>query len=500
MLRKIVFEDEITLWWERVSALPKGGAFEIAVNGKLHGKTTKTHYELKNLQSSKEYDICVSVVDELGKTVGLSERLTVKTPKKKKRLDVTKAPYFAVGNGVTLNTAAIQRALNDCTADKCVYFPKGVYMTGALNVRSDTEIYLEKDAVLQGTGNVEDYLPKRKSRFEGLERECYSSLLNLGELDGNGGYNCKNVVLRGGGTVSGGGEILCWATIETEKERLKEFLKDNAAYIKTCENENTLPGRARGRLINMSNCQNVVMSGITMQYGPAWNIHMVYSKDITTCGCKIISQGVWNGDGWDPDSSENCAVFNTEFQTHDDAIAIKSGKNPEGNIINRPTKNVYIFDCHGRNGIAIGSEMSGGVDGVYIWDCDFSVSYAGIQLKTMRKRGGYIRNIHVYDSAFASVSVLTELTYNNDGESGPTLPKIENISVENVSLTGLRMNNDGTTEKLACIELCGLKEDEYHLENITLKNVRVRPREDGTEHTFKIKNVKNLTIENVNLE
>ena len=125
---------------------------------------------------------------------------------------------------------------------------------------------------------------------------------------------------------------------------MKKFLDNNADYVKTCENENTLPGRVRGRLINMSNCQNVVTSGITMQFGPAWNIHMIYSKDITTCGCKIVSKGVWNGDGWDPDSSENCVVFNTEFRTHDDAIAIKSGKNPEGNVINRPTKNVYIFN------------------------------------------------------------------------------------------------------------------------------------------------------------
>lgn len=499
-IRKIVFDNEITLWWERVAALPKDGAFEISVDGKAHGKTTKTHYELKNLQPETDYKLRVWIVDCDGEFVGELGEVVIKTTKEKRRLDVTKAPYNAVGNGVELNTAAIQRALDDCKANECVYFPKGIYMTGALNVHSNTEIYLDKDAVLQGTGNVEDYLPKRKSRFEGLERECYSSLLNLGELDRNGGYNCKNVVLRGGGTVSGGGELLCWATIETEKERLKKFLADNANYVKTCENENTLPGRARGRLINMSNCQNVVMSGITMQYGPAWNIHMVYSKDITTCGCKIISQGVWNGDGWDPDSSENCAVFNTEFQTHDDAIAIKSGKNPEGNIINRPTKNVYIFDCHGRNGIAIGSEMSGGIDGVYIWDCDFSVSYSGLHIKTTRKRGGYVRNIQVYDSAFVAYSVFTELSFNNDGESATTLPKIENLIVENLELTGLRTFAEGGAEYLDCIELYGLKEDDYHLENITLKNIRVRARENGEEHTFKIKNVKNVTIENVNFE
>lgn len=493
-IRQIAFDNEITIWWER-HELPKGGSYAVSLNGEEQGKTTKTHYEWKDLQPETEYNLSVVIVDQTGKAIEKVGDIVVKTLKTKKRLDVTKAPYNAVGNGETLNTCAIQRALNDCKADECVYFPKGIYMTGALNVHSDTEIYLDCDAVLQGTGNVDDYLPRRKSRFEGVERECYSSLLNLGELDKDGDYNCKNVVIRGGGTVSGGGERLCWATIELEKERLKKYLDSNADYVATCENENTVPGRVRGRLINMSNCQNVVMSGITMQYGPAWNVHMIYSKDITTCGCKIISKGVWNGDGWDPDSSENCVLFNTEMQTHDDAIAIKSGKNPEGNVINRPTKNVYIFDCFGRNGIAVGSEMSGGVDGVYIWDCNFTVSYNGIKLKTTPQRGGYIRNVHVYDSVFAAIYVLTNVPYNNDGESAPTLPEIENITLENVESLGVSIRQ-GVPHIMPPITVSGLSE-EHPIRGVTIKNVRLHKLENGENPEMEIKNVENLVIENV---
>lgn len=498
-IRQIVFDNEITLWWERVT-LPKDGVFEIIVNGKVYGKTTKTHYELVDLLPETEYEIQISIVHCGGALIERLGAASARTTQTKKRLDITKAPYFAIGDGKTLNTAVLQRAFDDCKSNECVYFPQGVYLTGALDVHSDTEIYLEKGAVLQGTANVEDYEPKRWSRFEGIEMECYSSLLNLGRLNRNGGYNCKNVFIRGGGTISGGGKALALSTLDAERERLKDFLKNNAEYVKTCENENTIPGRARGRLINMSNCQNVIMSGITMQYGPAWNVHMIYSKDITTYGCKIISQGVWNGDGWDPDSSENCVVFNTEFYTHDDAIAIKSGKNPEGNVINRPTRNVYIFDCKGRNGIAIGSEMSGGIDGVYIWDCDFSVSYSGLHIKTTRKRGGYVRNIQVYDSAFVAYSVFTELSFNNDGESATTLPKIENLIVENLELTGLRTFAEGGAEYLDCIELYGLKEEDYRLENVQMKNVRILRREGSEEQVFKMKHVKNLTLENINLE
>lgn len=493
-IREIVFDNEITLWWERC-ALPKGGVYAVSLNGEVQKTTAKTHCRFENLLPETEYSFSVVIVDEAGNTMEKVGAGSLKTLARKKRLDVTKAPYCAVGNGETLNTVVLQRALDDCKADECVYFPKGIYMTGALNVHSDTEIYLEENAVLQGTGNVDDYLPKRKSRFEGLERECYSSLLNLGTLDRNGGYNCRNVVIRGGGTVSGGGERLCWTTIETERERLKKFLDNNADYVKTCENENTLPGRVRGRLINMSNCQNVVTSGITMQFGPAWNIHMIYSKDITTCGCKIVSKGVWNGDGWDPDSSENCVVFNTEFRTHDDAIAIKSGKNPEGNVINRPTKNVYIFDCYGQNGIAIGSEMSGGVDGVYIWDCDFAFSYNGIKIKTTPKRGGYVRNVHVYDSVFAAIHVLTDVPYNNDGEGAPTLPKIENICMKNVESFGICIERD-ERHIVPPITISGLSE-QHPICNVEIKNVTLHKLENGEKPKMEIKNVEKLLIENV---
>jgi len=121
-------------------------------------------------------------------------------------------------------------------------------MSGALDVHSDTEIYLDKEAVLQGTTDITAYLPKRTSRFEGIEMECYAALINVGALNHEAGYTVKNIVIRGGGTISGGGFELCWNIIRAERERLKEFLSTNEQYIKTCENENTIPGRARGRL------------------------------------------------------------------------------------------------------------------------------------------------------------------------------------------------------------------------------------------------------------
>ena len=119
---------------------------------------------------------------------------------------------------------------------------------------------------------------------------------------------------------------------------------------------------------------------------------MIYSDNIVTNDCTFISEGVHNGDGWDPDSSTNCTIFACTFFTGDDSVAIKSGKNPEGNIINKPCKHIRVFDCVTKygHGICMGSEMSGGIEDVKIWDCDLENSVYGIEIKGTKKRGGYV--------------------------------------------------------------------------------------------------------------
>jgi polygalacturonase len=112
-----------------------------------------------------------------------------------------------------------------------------------------------------------------------------------------------------------------------------------------------------------------------------------------THGVNIQSKGIDNGDGWDPDSSQNLLIFDTVFDTGDDCIAIKSGKNPEGNQINRPAKNIRLFDLaiRGGHGIAIGSEQSGGVENISFRDCQLTNTLYGLELKAQNDRGGYIR-------------------------------------------------------------------------------------------------------------
>ncbi len=452
--------DRAELWWEKPKGALPGTQYQVSLDGNTIGETEKTHFTIEELESGKEYTASVN-----------SASITFTTPLPCKYIDVTTAPYFAGGDGKTMNTAALQKAFDDCPAGGGVYFPAGTYLTGALRLHSDMELYLEEGAVLQGTADPADYLPRIKSRFEGTEMECYQSLLNLGELDHNSGPNCSNVIIHGRGAIRGGGFPLAWATIQSEKELLKEYLAANADYVATCENDNAIPGRVRGRLINMSNCSNIRISGLTLADGASWNLHMVYSNHIVTDHCTFSSKGTWNGDGWDPDSSEDCTLFACVFHTEDDSVAIKSGKNPEGNEINRPTRHIRIFDCYSSfgHGLCIGSEMSGGVEDVKIWDCDLKNSMVGIQVKGTKKRGGYVRGLHVQDCIVPCLLAVS-VSYNDDGIPAPEPPYFEDFTYERVTVTGRSLLEEFTDCR--AIELIGF--DEAHpVRNVLFKDVKI---------------------------
>lgn len=493
MLHTILFSDEITLWWEKEWDLPDGIVYRAFLNGVAVCDTVHTHVTFSALTPETEYTVSVARVEGDAPHETL-ETLTLTTPRARRRIDVTAAPYFAVPDGKTVNTAALQRAINDCDADSCVYLSGGVFLTGALDLHSDMELYVETGATLQGTAVVEDYLPRRKSRFEGIEMECYSSLLNIGTLDSAAPPNCRNIVIRGGGTIFGGGAAHAEAVMESERERLREYLEANTEYVKTCENENTIPGRVRPRLINISNGEGITIAGLTLGFAASWNVHFIYSRNIVTYGCRFLSRGVWNGDGWDPDSAEDCVIFDTEFLTHDNSIAIKSGKNPGGNLIGRETRGVYIFHCHGSNCMAVGSEMSGGVRDVYIWDCDFTESGSGIGLKVTPKRGGYIKNVRVRDCRFVNLRARS-VTFNDDGEPADEMSVVEDILFENVELTGVSVTAEGVRRPTEILFIVGLDGEENYFRRMTFRGVKIPT--DADMKKIVVKNVSDFTLSDI---
>lgn len=249
----------VTVFWDKPEAAKATAMYEVSLKGKPIVRTDKTHVTFAGLTPDTEYTVDVQGIGSI----------RVRTAPARHRIDVTTPPYNAVGDGHTPNTAALQQAFADCGANDEVYFPAGVYLTGALDLHSGMAVYLEKGAVLQGSDDPADYLPRIRSRFEGVEQECYRSLLNAGQLDHTAGANCENILLYGKGTISGGGRVLAERIIETERENLKDYLTQNAALVATCENDRTIPGRVRGRLINLSNCAHVRITGLTLQNGAA---------------------------------------------------------------------------------------------------------------------------------------------------------------------------------------------------------------------------------------
>ncbi|MCM1174826.1 MAG: glycoside hydrolase family 28 protein [Blautia sp.] len=501
MMQKIVTDDAVTLYWDKPENLPAGSVYQIFCGGEERGTTDKTHYTIDGLSAETEYTVEIRLAAGEGReecSFPASETFTVKTDPAKRRLDITKAPYLAVGDGKTMNTQAVQQAIDDCTEADAVYIPAGVFLTGALRLHSDMELYLEQDAVLQGTDRPEDYLPRIRSRFEGTEMKCYSSLLNMGELDHESGYNCHNVVIRGKGTIASGGVTLAKRVIISERERLKEYLDSLGDKIKECESKDTIPGRVRPRLIHISNSRNVVISGVTLKNGASWNVHMIYSDHVVTNGCTFYSEGVWNGDGWDPDSSTNCTIFGCSFFTEDDCVAVKSGKNPEGNIIGRPSRGIRIFDCVSSygHGIIIGSEISGGIEDVKIWDCDVKSALCGIEIKGTKKRGGYVRNVHIRDCKAARI-MFHSVGYNDDGIPARTPPVFENCVFENIEIGGEILETDRTWSHDTAVVVHGFDEPGYAAKNVVFRNITIAGRGGNIEQQFSLKNCEGITLENI---
>ena len=457
-LYTLVTSDTVSVFWSKPEYTSEGVSYKVYLDGKECGETNKTHYSFKKLKPNSKYRVKVEYIEnsKIGKAVKI-DKVSFVTGKEKKVIDITKEPYNAVGDGKTMNTKAFQMAIDEAGAKDRIYIPKGVFLTGSLHLHSNIEIYLEKDAVIKGTDNPRDYLPKIPSRFEGLEILCYSSLINMGTMDHSAEINCENVLIHGKGTIESGGKSLAEKIIKEEKKLLSNEKIDYSEF----EKEETLPGRVRPRLINISNSKNIRISGLNLNDGASWNVHMIYSENVVTDHCKFNSENVWNGDGWNPDSSRDCTIFACEFNTGDDAIAIKSGKNPEGNKINIPAKNINIFDCISKygHGIAIGSEMSGGVENINIWDCDMAYSEKGFEIKSTPKRGGYVRNVKIRDSVFPRVLVHS-VDYNNDGKSAESIPEIYNFSAVNVTLTGKYQGADKKINQCNAIEIRGFENTE----------------------------------------
>ncbi|MDR6783365.1 exo-poly-alpha-galacturonosidase [Pedobacter africanus] len=429
----------VTLLWDKPLNYTHIQKYNVYLNGKKIAESAKTNYTATGLKPGTAYQFSISSVDDKGVSSKMSKQLIVKTAALSKIYNILN--FGAKADDSTPDTKAVQKAIDACNSGGTVLVPKGQFIIGAIFLKSNMTLLIDKGGELKASPALNDYLPMVKNRFEGWELETYASLINAGKLDRKPVYNIENIAIRGEGKITGGSSELGNAMI-------------GAKGI-----------RSRGRLICIMNAKNVNVQGLTLQDSHCWTLHYIYSDKVTCHDLNIRSTAI-NGDGIDPDSSTDSYIFNSTFSTADDCIAIKSGKNPEGNIVARPTVNVRISDCKFVKGfgLAIGSEMSGGVKNVIIRDCEVGNLKEGIQIKSRKDRGGYVEDVYVSDCDLLRIKIETTVAYNSDGESAPALPHFRNLVFSNMNMSKAKAN--GTP-----ISVDGFANVKHYTSNVTFKNV-----------------------------
>jgi polygalacturonase len=316
--------------------------------------------------------------------------------------------YGATGDGQTLDSHPIQKAIDSCAEQGggTVHLPAGRYLTGSLSLRNNITLLLDAGAVILGSENPEDY-PVIHSRWEGKHQDTYAPLI--------GGNNLQNIAVLGRGTIDGCGEI--WWKAKRER---------------------TL-AHPRPRLISFSECNNVLIEGITAINSPSWTINPIHCQNVNIRAITIINPADSpNTDGINPDSCRLVRISDCYVSVGDDCITIKSGTEHEHPDRYAPCRDITITNCtleRGHGGVVIGSEMSGGVKNVVISNCVFIGTDRGIRIKSRRGRGGTIEDVRVSNLIMDGVLCpFTMNLYYHIGERGN----------KNVSDKNPRLVNDGT--------------------------------------------------------
>ena len=407
--------------------------------------------------------------------------------------------YGAVADGNTLNTKAFEKAIEACSGSGGgrVVVPPGEFLTGAIHLKNNVNLYISEGAVVKFSTDPRDYLPIVLARWEGVDLMNYSPLIYALEKE--------NVAVTGKGLLDGQGSNDHWWPWKGKKEfgstglsktqddslsrpRLMKMNDENMPVNKRIFGEGTY---LRPTFVEFYKCKNILIEGVTFKDAPFWFIHPVLSANITVSEVTINGLGP-NNDGCDPESCTDVLIDNCTFNNGDDCIAIKSGRNGDGRRINIPSSNIIIRNCKmkdGHGGIVIGSEISGGCSNVFAEKCEMDSPNLerALRIKTNSKRGGIIRGIYMRDVKVGQVKdavVKINMRYEPlEAEGFNYNPECENVFVQNVksrkSKYGIFLDGlEGSEIKNIVIEDCvfnGVSETNYvkNVVGLKLKNVYI---------------------------
>jgi len=416
----------------------------------------------------------------------------IKPPKFPKR-DFNVLKYGAKAGGNIDCREAINKAINVCSkaGGGRVVVPAGVFLTGAIRLRSNVNLHLSKGATLKFSTDPKAYLPVVHTRWEGMELMHLSPLIYA--------YEETNVAVTGEGTLDGQGRSFFWKwhgnpryggnpeviSQRDARARLYAMMDGNVPVEKRMFGGEK--DYLRPQFIQPYKCENVLIEGVRMIDSPMWEVHPVLCENVTVRNLHISSHGP-NNDGCDPESCKDVLIDNCYFDTGDDCIAIKSGRNNDGRRLATPTENIIIRNCtmkDGHGGITVGSEISGGVKNLFAHDNDLDSPdlWTAIRVKNNASRGGVLENFYYRNNTVGQVSrAVIEIDFNyEEGAKGDFTPVMRNLQVDGLTC---RSGN-------RALDLQGF-------ENAPIYDVRLSNCSFGEiKNASVIKNVRGLELRNV---
>ena len=344
------------------------------------------------------------------------------------------ADYGAAADGKTDCTGAIARAIDECSqaGGGRVTFPRGSFLTGAIHLKSNVNLLVPAGVTIKFIPDPMLYLPLVRTRWEGTDLINYSPLIHA--------ENQENLAVTGEGVLDGGAGAQHWWNWAARAAANRMALAEMGA--KDVPMEQRVFGEGaflRPSMFQPIRSRNILVEGIRFTGSPMWVITPLYCRNVIIRGAKVVAHGP-NTDGCDPDSCVDMLIENCSFDTGDDCIAIKSGRNRDGRRVGVATENVIVRGCQmkdGHGGVTIGSEMSGGVRNVFVENCrlDSPNLNQAMRFKTNAMRGGVIENIYFRDLTVGEVSnaVLQIDCLYEEGANGPEKPVVRNVDVQKVA-------------------------------------------------------------------
>jgi polygalacturonase len=397
-------------------------------------------------------------------------RRRVRAPRFRRR-DYPITAFGAKGDGVTDCTRAFALAIGACArlGGGRVVVPPGRYLTGPIRLRSHVDLHVSEGATIAFVTDPARY-PNVYTRWQGIECYNYSPLIYA--------FGERDIAVTGTGTLDGqagngawwpwkGSTDYGWKPGDPEQSADWAVLQDLAERGVPVRDRTFGQGHyLRPNFIQPYRCRDVLIEGITILNSPMWEIHPVLSERVLVRKVTVVSHGP-NNDGCDPESCTDVVITDSTFDTGDDCIAIKSGRNADGRRVNAPSRNILVENCEfrdGHGGVTIGSEMSGGVGQVFARDLRMTSPNLNscLRLKANSMRGGYIRDVYMKNVEVGQLSVaaLQIDFYYDEGPGHPYNPAVGGIHVE-----GLHV---GTTKYV--LDMRGYPDD--HITDVTLTHCR----------------------------